>query len=54
MEIYHVPEELAKFNQRLIFYSLCGDCKMDITTKGVVEERLTMQLIGENAVMGVA
>ena len=33
VEIYHVPEELAKFNQQLIFYSLCGDCKMDVTLR---------------------
>ena len=36
--------ELAKFNQKIIFYSLCGDCKMDVTTKGVVDEKFAYQL----------
>ena len=52
--IYFVPEELGKFNQKIIFYSLCADCKMDVTTPEVVEEKFAAHLQQENDMMGVA
>lgn len=53
VEIFHVPVELAKFGQRLILYTLCADCKMDITTRRKVAEKFAAQLRDENERMGV-
>jgi hypothetical protein len=53
VHIFHVPEGLDKAGQKAIFYSLCTDCRLDITTKGRVEYQFAMKLKDENERLGV-
>lgn len=53
VETFFVPEELARFNQRVIFYTLCGPCKLDITTHIKVTWKLVDHILNENSRMGV-
>ena len=53
VEVFFVPEELAKFGQTVIFYTLCAECKMDMRLVRTVAEKLAKQLKDENERMGV-
>lgn len=53
VHIFHVPEGLDKAGQKVIFYTLCDNCRLDITTKGKVEYRFSQQLKDENERLGV-
>lgn len=48
VQIYHVPKGLDQLGQKLILYSLCQDCTMDVSSKGKAELRLIRRLQDEN------
>lgn len=51
VEMYRVPNGLNLLGQKMIFYTLCFDCKADVTSPAKVEYKLVRQLKAENAVV---